>query len=790
MVDLAGMVGDYMRSTTLLKANIRQQRASFIGVLILMMIVTCSLCAVMSVWHNANAYEKEEIERIQYGDVTTWMASAEHIEEAKQELLKQKDVASIGIQPAIFFQHMTISDMDMEGNVMILPYAPEEYDYHIFNETQDGWIKQGDLKKDEVYVPISAIALYETQIGDTLRLQIGSRIQEYRIKGFYEDPIMGSTVMGMKSFLVSDAAYQAIAKEVNEHPQENVIVSGMLHIVQAASSELSIAEFQKLINEESSYREEISYTYSKEAIMGFMMVLQNIYSGFLLLFVVVLLVVAMLVLGHSISSSIEQDYVNMGILKAVGFTQKDLRSLQITQYVLAIVIGMLIGLPLSLFVVNIVNQITLTSTGLLIPSTMPFALCLVALGIILILLVSFILFKTRRISSITPIKAIRGGKEDVYFKSRVTLPIYQKGLSVFLAIRQLSSSKKQYISACLVSALLVFFLSLMGRMSAWMGEDGQGLKDAFASASYDIGILCNDEQTHQEAERLINSYTPITESFYFRNMTGQLNHTDYIMNVISEPERYHILQGRTARYDNEIVITEIVAKEQGIAIGDSVTVGYGGKEAEYIITGINQSANDMGANFSMAQSGYHRLANGKDRFYTYYVLEDHAKVSEISKALTDTFHERIAIDDNVWAGLENSVAAMNAFEYLMYVIVIFFVLVVIILTGTKLLFKEQHDLGIYKSLGFSSSRLRISFALRFGMIAFLGSVIGSILSAWFTDPLAVGLLRFAGMSSFESHLDIIALFTPGVIVTLLFMMFAYIIAGKIKKVSPNILIGE
>lgn len=790
MVDLFGMVGDYMRSTTLLKANIRQQRASFIGVLILMMIVTCSLCAVMSVWYNANAYEKEEIERIQYGDVTTWMASAEHIEEAKQELLKQKDVASIGIQPAIFFQHMTISDMDMEGNVMILPYAPEEYDYHIFNEAQDGWIKQGDIKEDEVYVPISAIALYETQIGDTLRLQIGSRIQEYRIKGFYEDPIMGSTVMGMKSFLVSDAAYQAIAKEVNEHPQENVIVSGMLHIVQAASSELSIAEFQKLINEESSYREEISYTYSKEAIMGFMMVLQNIYSGFLLLFVVVLLVVAMLVLGHSISSSIEQDYVNMGILKAVGFTQKDLRSLQITQYVLAIVIGMLIGLPLSLFVVNIVNQITLTSTGLLIPSTMPVALCLVALGIILILLVSFILFKTRRISSITPIKAIRGGKEDVYFKSRVTLPIYQKGLSVFLAIRQLSSSKKQYISACLVSALLVFFLSLMGRMSAWMGEDGQGLKDAFASASYDIGILCNDEQTHQEAEKLINSYTPITESFYFRNMTGQLNHTDYIMNVISEPERYHILQGRTARYDNEIVITEIVAKEQGIAIGDSVTVGYGGKEAKYIITGINQSANDMGANFSMAQSGYHRLANGKDVFYTYYVLEDHAKVSEISKALTDTFHERIAIDDNVWAGLENSVAAMNAFEYLMYVIVIFFVLVVIILTGTKLLFKEQHDLGIYKSLGFSSSRLRISFALRFGMIAFLGSVIGSILSAWFTDPLAVSLLRFAGMSSFESHLDIIALFTPGVIVTLLFMMFAYIIAGKIKKVSPNILVGE
>lgn len=779
-----------MRNFTMLKANIKQQKSSFIGVFILMMIVTGSLCAVINIWHNANTYETQEMERIGFGDVTSWMASADHIEEAKEDLLHQKDIASIKIQPGTFFQHMKISGVEFEGNPMIIPYMPKEYDYHIFNDEQNGWRKETALDDHEVYVPISAIALYDTSIGDILAIQIGETSIEFTVKGYFEDPIMGSTVMGMKSFLISETSYQDIIKQVKENPQDSVMESGMMHFEQADSSTLSTAEFQNLINQESSYRNEFNFTYAKGTMIGFMMVLQNVYAGFLLLFVVVLLIVAMLVLGHSFSSSIEQDYVNMGILKAIGFTQRDLRMLQISQYVLAVFIGIITGLPLSILVVRVVNQITLSSTGLLIPSTMPLLLCLLSLGLILLILIVFILLKTRKIIKITPMKAIRGGKEDVYFKSRLTLPIYQRGMSLCLAVRQLISSKKQYISACLVAALLVFFLSLIGRISAWMGEDGQGLKDAFASVSYDIGVHAQDDDTLNEAERLITSYTPIKESFYYMNVTGQLNHTDYIMNVVSEPDRYQILKGRTAKYDNEIVVTDIVATQQEVAIGDFVRVGFGGKEAEYIITGINQSANDMGANFSMNLSGFHRLEEGENQLYTYYILEDDTKVAKISKALTDTFHESISIDDNVWSGLENTVVALDIFDCFMYVIVIFFILVVIILTGTKLLYKELHDLGVYKSLGFSSSRLRISFALRFGIIASIGSILGSLMSAWLTDPLAATLLRFVGMSNFESHLGIIALLTPGLIVSLLFMIFAYMIPGRIKKVSPNILIGE
>lgn len=42
--------------------------------------------------------------------------------------------------------------------------------------------------------------------------------------------------------------------------------------------------------------------------------------------------------------------------------------------------------------------------------------------------------------------------------------------------------------------------------------------------------------------------------------------------VIDQPERFHILEGRTCTADNEIVITEFIAANFGISIGDTVTV--------------------------------------------------------------------------------------------------------------------------------------------------------------------------------------------------------------------------
>lgn len=53
---------------------------------------------------------------------------------------------------------------------------------------------------------------------------------------------------------------------------------------------------------------------------------------------------------------------------------------------------------------------------------------------------------------------------------------------------------------------------------------------------------------------------------------ASLNGISYTANGIDEPERFHILEGRTCTGDNEIVITEFIVANFGIAIGDTVMV--------------------------------------------------------------------------------------------------------------------------------------------------------------------------------------------------------------------------
>lgn len=543
------------------------------------------------------------------------------------------------------------------------------------------------------------------------------------------------------------------------------------------------------------------FSYSKSTIMGFMLILQNIFSGFLIVFVLVLMVVAVIVVGHSITSSIEQDYVDMGILKALGYTRRDLRTVQQMQYLMAVLGGMVPGIPVSILLVKGIDRLTVPVVGLIVPADIPIGASMLSLGLIMMAVMGFVYAKTAKIGRITPIRAIRGGAEDIYFKSRITAPIRKKGLSFWLACRQLVSGKKQYLSACLVTVLLTFFLSLTVRLDAWLGPDGKGLMASFSASDHDISVLYEEEGTddpdsrdiRKEVEELLEARAHIVDSYQFKMERGFLNQTEYLMNVISEPEYYNILEGRTCLYRNELVMTKLVADELGVGIGDNVSLGVGDREQEFIVSGIYQCANDIGANFGVTKEGFESFhdgdGSGKD-YHILYRLQDTSAVEEIVETLKETYGEQITADSNSWSGTDAIVLTASALMAVMLVITVVFILVTVSMTGSKILYKELHDLGIYKSLGFLSGSLRLAFAIRFGIVAFLSSAVGILLSMYLTDPLANRILKICGISHFTSHPSLSAMLIPGIVVCVLFFVFAYLASGKVKKVEPGILIVE
>ena len=798
-----------MKYFTLVRANIKSQKGSFIGILTLVFIMTISLLAVLSIWMNANAYEHAQMDRIGYGDITYWINAVDDRDSLLKAVEDLDEVEKVQAQDIIIFGEYEVSGGG--GEVTSVPGSlhmqswKKEKGYHIYYDNLSGICETPEeLKEGEIYVSPAFSSLYDAGIGDMISVRIMEKgeAQRYRIKGYFEDPIAGSALMGMKQALVTEHDMDELEEMISRAGENSLAnIASAVHIVKSADQDLTLNDLQKVLGEKTELLQVPGFSYSKSTIMGFMLILQNIFSGFLIVFVLVLMVVAVIVVGHSITSSIEQDYVDMGILKALGYTRRDLRTVQQMQYLMAVLGGMVPGIPVSILLVKGIDRLTVPVVGLMVPADIPIGASMLSLGLIMMAIMGFVYAKTAKIGRITPIRAIRGGAEDIYFKSRITAPIRKKGLSFWLACRQLVSGKKQYLSACLVTALLTFFLSLTVRLDAWLGPDGKGLMASFSASDHDISVLYEEEGTddpdsrdiRKEVEELLEARAHIVDSYQFKIERGFLNQTEYLMNVISEPEYYNILEGRTCLYRNELVMTKLVADELGVGIGDNVSLGVGDREQEFIVSGIYQCANDIGANFGVTKEGFESFhdgdGSGKD-YHILYRLQDASAVEEIVETLKETYGEQITADSNSWSGTDAIVLTASALMAVMLVITVVFILVTVSMTGSKILYKELHDLGIYKSLGFLSGSLRLAFAIRFGIVAFLSSAVGILLSMYLTDPLADRILKICGISHFTSHPSLSAMLIPGIVVCVLFFVFAYLASGKVKKVEPGILIVE
>ncbi len=774
-----------MEIKTLLKSNLKSHRGTVFGVFILILLVSLSLGTVLTVWNNSGRYVNSEIDRLGYGDLTVWVSGLPEAAPLAEEISALDEVESVGVQSLVFSEY-EIGERESDSEGQLITYDPERYPYKFFDNDLSGYRDApAEIEQGEVYVSASMASMFGVQIGDSITFPIarsGGDIT-FTAAGFYEDPFMGSSMIGMKGFLINRQDHEKIAGMIREAGADSLAREGfMLLIFQTSGSVLTAARFNALLNENTSLQSYGEFTHSREAISGFMLTLQNVFTALLLAFVVILLLASMAVLSHSIGSAIEQDYVSMGILKTMGFTSGKLRKIQLLQYLITALGGMAAGTLLSVPAAGLICQMTVTTTGLLIPSALPLGICLAALAAILLLLMGFVWLRTGRISRISPVNAVRGTWKKSSGSRRAALPVKKKGISFWLALRQILSSRRRYIGACLVAVFLVFFASLIGRVDAWLGPNGEGLMDAFNPSDLHIAAQPMGETGIEDVEQTIESYTAITDS-YLLGMPGvSVNGVDMTANVITEPERFHLLSGQTCREADEVVLTEFVAADLGVSVGDTVTVAGGLGSGDYVVSGIYQCANDMGINIGMNREGYDLIGEEAPAIWcTHYFLADPSLQPEIMQALQESYGGDVYLHENSWPGLYGILSAMQLLIVFLYAMVILFVLVVTLLTAGKLLRAEQRDLGIYRTLGFSAGQLRRSFALRFGVIALAGSILGTILSAFLTDPLVAVLMRMEGISNFSSHPDIFTAVLPGMVVIVLFLLFSYLTAGEIQK---------
>lgn len=796
MAVCAGLVGGSMEIWTMLKANIRYKKGSFVSIAVLMAVISMALVAILSAWDNIYGGMEEAQQRMDTASLICLLDKNKLDSRLLSDVENHELVKKIKVREAIAASKVSYQDSVYSNSTFV---GEVREGARLFNKDGTGFLKETPkLKTGEIYISRGMQTNFSCAEGDILNITFPCGSYDFQIMGIIEDPELGSSTIGWKNVFISHEDYETIYSYVDKLTKmdknySTIAIGSQLSVYKSDSCNLSDAKFARQVNLDTGIQDMSFGAITKALLINYSCLFPKIICMILTVFVALLFVVVLVIMCHSVSTGIEMEYISLGILKSQGFRKGKIQIILAAQYLLAQLLGMLTGMLAAIPLCGIISNLFHPITGTVPERAVSIGKCgCILLAVFLVSLLS-IGFITGKIDKISPVRAISGGRKEIYFDSRIRAGIHKKLLSFWLAFRQFTSNKRQYAGVIAIVAILVYFMTTMMVLvnvitatSAW---------EAMGISYSDLDIELHKEFSGAEISDLENSIrksSAFQTSYkscgnYYFSINGEK-----VMACIYEDSEYinAVTKGRKPLYENEIVLTQIAADNQDLKIGDKVSVGWRDKKADYIICGLNQHMNDAGVNFSMTMDGASRLLETQV-FYLGYILKDRSQGEAIAEALNERYGEEVltaVFDENPMD--ETYELAIYVMTLVVYVFSVIFAFVAVYMVCSKAFLKERRDIGIYKALGFTAVRLRLQFALRFLIASVIGAAIGSGLAAVFAGRMLSSILRLIGISSFQVSFRFRTFAVPVAVISLCFFFFAFTASRRIKKVEVRELVAE
>ena len=791
---------------TLIKENIRHKKGSFKSIICLMFIISLSVTTIVSLKKNIPESIREAYERQDVGNITLNIREDFYTDEGLEEIADYPTVKNVEALDAIAPDGYEFSNGNgYSSSIRIMAFS-DKVD-RLWKKDRSGYETEvPPLGRGEVYIPRGLAENDNVKEGDKITFIFPDKSYEYTVKGLVEEPVCGSVFISLKVPFMNQEDFDELYKEreaaIEKDPENAADLYKIVYITKADDCELTDNKFSSELAKKTEMGSYATGLLTKSDSLNYQGMMPDIILNIFLSFVIILSVIVFVVMSNSISSSIEMNYTDLGILKAQGFDSGSLKLLFIGQYMFAEVIGAISGMVCSIPVIKYLPRVFESFVGTKIFGGVDYLLSSAILLGILIVSAAFILIVSQKVGSISPIKAVSGGRCEVYFDSRINVPVKGRALSAALAFRQFSSGIRRYLASIAIASLFVFFLMTMtGMTDAVNSESAQSAMGATAE-DLAVNIYFNDysaentvylKEQKSVIENVIREYSEIEESYFYDGKYMLLDGEKILCRISENDTAFTVTKGRAPKYENEIVVGQAYAEDMGYKIGDKYEVSYRGETDEYVISGLVIGLIDAGHFFGMSGDGARILTANYIPRYVAYKIANPEKTADICKELENVLSGDFTIT-NVEAE-ENSAGdlitiAAYAIKAVIYIISIFFALVVVSTVCTKTFVREKTDIGIYKALGFSSGNLRLQFAIRFLIVAIFGNIIGTVLSLTLSEKLLSMMLRSMGIVNFVIDYRFMTVALPIVAVSLSYFIFAYMIAGKTKKVEVRNLITE
>ncbi len=618
----------------------------------------------------------------------------------------------------------------------------EKFDYLL--DLNGKVIQVGD---GEIYVPICYLQDGSAKTGD--RLWISTK--EFTVAGFLRDSQMNSLLASSKRFLVSHNDYAEIKG-----------LGSTEYLIEFRLIDLSaLGAFEAAYTAAGLDANGPTITYPLFKTMN--AISDGLMIAVILLVSALVVAIAFLCIRFTLLAKIDEDYREIGVMKAIGLPVADIKKIYIAKYAVVAAVGCILGFALSfVFRGRLLENIRLYMGESENPSL---ALSVGLMGLLLVFLailayVNGVLERFRRIS---PAEAVRFGTTQEKFGGARLLCLSKNRLlatNVFLGVKDVLARKRLYATMLAVLVISAFIIivpqNLHNTISskdfiAYMGMGNCDLRIDIQQRDDIPGKAAKIAQA-MEADRSISRYVVLTtQTFLARMEDGSEERIKVELGDHSVfPLQY--AAGRAPGAKDEIALSVLLANELGKKVGDTLPLVIAGREENLTVCGIysditnggktakavfgGDSADVMWSVIS-AQLVDGALAGAKTAEYA--ARFDFAKVSGIDEYIAQTFRATIrSVETSTYAAIAIALA-ITALVTLLFM--------------RMLVTKDRYSIAVMKAFGFTNADITAQYVARAVFVLIAGVLLGTLLANTLGEALAGAVISSFGASSFQFTVD-------------------------------------
>lgn len=610
---------------------------------------------------------------------------------------------------------------------------------------------QAQPQINEIWLPQHLGKVNGISVDDTIGVMVAEGIYELRVSALVVDPHYASAIMNPTRAWVATG---------------NLGLMLPLGDLQQATMGVRLQGAQQVNAVWNRFNTNFSYSgisFNYHFFKSVFLSVYNILLSILLIFSGLAIVVALFILSSSIANAIRTDYRQIGILKAQGFTNPQIRRLYFIQYFALLPLSVPFALLLSYALSQQLVQRLLEAVGITHLDTAAWIM-LVLSTIIFCAIISIVIYRAAsKATRIHPVEAIRFGAarktiKAVPFKTL----IHRVRLPVFLGIRLLFANQRRslftLISCFFAVFVLIFstnvaysFFKMSEQKALWGFEQAELLVQRNEAIAIPLGH--KDFLALLEEEATVQKVMPF--SYQSASTTASVDSTaKEIIGKVYADSLSKIglvnIEGVHPHTESEIALAVLTAKEQNSNVGDTITLLLEGQLKSFRVTGIYQDISNLGHGFRLHANAIRPINPLFSPNWYAVQLTDTQSIEKTKQKLQQKLAETATIEESAERRQEIQ-STINGLRTALWVFASFFLLVLLSIffnDTLQIIQQEKKQLGVYKTTGFSIAEIRSIFIYRNTVLVALGLVIGSPLSLLFLPPLINVLMQSIGIVDF------------------------------------------